>query len=582
MYSAKIIRLTYKSMEDLEPLCTTEQASFCTELMRRLNIQRAQNYLCDITLVAKEGKEFKAHMNVLSAASPFFAKLLQSGMKEKETGIIRLDEISDSTMEDVLEFIYTGSVDVNEDNVDDLVIATDYLLLVNLKTVSLRFLEQQLSTANCISTFYFAEKYHCEELVTNSRKFVYDNFVSVAELDEFLNLEAEEVSKWISSDDICVAAEEDVFNVILKWVEQNKGERKANFEELFRHVRLVSMMHDHLLDVARNELVRDNPSCVRKVLDALEIMSSASENTFLQSPRKRVETHVIVARGGKYTFCHLPEKGQWKRMADGLSATKGLYTKMIKFRDQLYAFPGISSAERCDPLFNSWGGLDVALSYLMDHVVVVGGQIFSLEINVDENKTTVNRFDSNLSTWKTVLSRGGCRMGSCVVGADDCMYVFGGRSSGGPVCVATGTAERFNTVETNWETIADMQQPRRGAFGVATQGRVFVAGGILKQGEVLDSCEVYNVSTDEWYFIANLTKPRYVGSMVCVNGTLYVLGGSGTQSYEFSVESYDSTANRWTQKTAMPVDRFPDARAWSYKGCAMNLSKGMLAKLPEI
>ena len=48
-------------MEDYEPISEAEQASFCVELMKRLNMQRGQDYLCDITLVAKEGKEFKAH-----------------------------------------------------------------------------------------------------------------------------------------------------------------------------------------------------------------------------------------------------------------------------------------------------------------------------------------------------------------------------------------------------------------------------------------------------------------------------------------------------------------------------------------
>jgi len=57
-------------MEELDPVRESEQASFCVELMKRLNMQREKDYLCDITLVAKGGKEFKAHRNVLSAASP--------------------------------------------------------------------------------------------------------------------------------------------------------------------------------------------------------------------------------------------------------------------------------------------------------------------------------------------------------------------------------------------------------------------------------------------------------------------------------------------------------------------------------
>jgi len=79
-------------------------------------------------------------------------------------------------------------------------------------------------------------------VITNSRKFIHENFVSVsvAEMDEFLNLEAKEVERWISSNEISVSVEADVFKIVFKWIEQNKSERKASFEQLFRHVRLTS------------------------------------------------------------------------------------------------------------------------------------------------------------------------------------------------------------------------------------------------------------------------------------------------------------------------------------------------------
>ena len=120
-------------------------------------MQRRQDYLCDITLVAKEGNEFKAHRNVLSAVSPFFVKLFQIEMKETKEGSIRFEEISTSILEGVLEFIYTGHVEIHdEQSAKDLIIAADYLLLVCLKIFARRFLEQLLTNSNCISTFYFA------------------------------------------------------------------------------------------------------------------------------------------------------------------------------------------------------------------------------------------------------------------------------------------------------------------------------------------------------------------------------------------------------------------------------------------
>ena len=105
-------KTSFLSMEDLEPISEVQQNLFCVEFMKRLNMQRRQDYLCDITLVAKKGREFKAHRNVLSAVSPFFVKLFQSEMKEKEEGIIRFQEISASILEDVLEFVYTGHVEM--------------------------------------------------------------------------------------------------------------------------------------------------------------------------------------------------------------------------------------------------------------------------------------------------------------------------------------------------------------------------------------------------------------------------------------------------------------------------------------
>ena len=40
-------------MEDLQPISNAEQADFCVELAKRLNMLRRQDHLCDVTLVTK-------------------------------------------------------------------------------------------------------------------------------------------------------------------------------------------------------------------------------------------------------------------------------------------------------------------------------------------------------------------------------------------------------------------------------------------------------------------------------------------------------------------------------------------------
>ena len=126
----------------------------------------------DVVLLVKDGREFRAHRRVLSEASPFFEKLLNSDMKESQEGVVRLEMFTDSIMAATLQFIYTGDVQIlAQDNARDLIVAADYFFLDKLKLLAGGVLVQTLNTSNCISTYYFAVRYQCEALLSNTRKF---------------------------------------------------------------------------------------------------------------------------------------------------------------------------------------------------------------------------------------------------------------------------------------------------------------------------------------------------------------------------------------------------------------------------
>ena len=66
-----------------------------------------------VTLVVKGGKEFKAQRHILSDASPFFEKLLNSDMKVSCEGVLTvvwLEMLTEVGMSDILDFIYTATV----------------------------------------------------------------------------------------------------------------------------------------------------------------------------------------------------------------------------------------------------------------------------------------------------------------------------------------------------------------------------------------------------------------------------------------------------------------------------------------
>ena len=315
----------------------------------------------DINLLVKDGKEFQAHRNVLSQASPFFEKLLNADMKENNEGVIRLEWISESQMEDILQFIYTGSVQIStQEDAENIIAAANYLLLSNLKGIAGKFFEQHTTIENCISIYYsVAEQYSCEDLIASTRKFINAKLGTVAAYDDFLNLTSHEVEKWISGDEIEIDAEENVFDIIVRWINHDKSERSGKFGELFRHVRLTTISREFLLsDVLTNDLVRENEDSFAIVTGALNWIDRLGDCYAPRphSPRKALtKSAIVITCTDIYEVVHpclyLPATDEWYR----LPAPEGNPGKIVSYRGKLFSVPENISRSQCyDPDFNRW------------------------------------------------------------------------------------------------------------------------------------------------------------------------------------------------------------------------------------
>lgn len=78
-------------------------------LLQRLHQQREMDFLCDITIMVKD-VEFRAHRNILAAFSEYF-----SAQAEKGEEVTNLDpeKVSRYSLEKLLEFIYTGQMNLS-------------------------------------------------------------------------------------------------------------------------------------------------------------------------------------------------------------------------------------------------------------------------------------------------------------------------------------------------------------------------------------------------------------------------------------------------------------------------------------
>ena len=586
------------NMEALsKPMISVNPSDCRQELVGRLDILRENQSFCDVKVVVKD-KELTAHKAVLAAASPFFLLVLTSGMRESKEHLIRieLEEATASVMEDVLQFVYTGNVSVTKENAYNLMATADYLLLPGLKTMVGKYLIQMLTTENCVYHYYLADKYQCIHLKEKAREMINSDFSAVVETDDFLSLGIMQVMEWVSSDDITVIAEEEVFKGIVKWVSHNRSEREVEFPGLLHQVRLVSISHNFLLNkLVKEDLVSTNSACLNFVLDCMRLMSSATDVQVVQQPRKCLELcmNAIFVCGGSRALCCLPEQNKWYKLPNSPFQHMQHVSNPSQCRSKIYI--SIHDLDVLDaphlmafyiPTTNSWGSFQVK-SFPFDKTAVLKEYLYATAEEWDRFEiyryNPENGYCNDLKKPPTNL------YDSCVVTDEKYIYLVGGKSE---YFRSTSLSTTYrcdpSADDHEWEEVAPINQARYNAFGAAMNGKVYIAGGCQRhmREEALNTCEVYNPLTNEWQLMPSLKVPRMSASMVCHEGRLYVLGGVGIRSRVLSVETFDSEQNKWRESSVIPVHCFEtseeEKQTNKFRACSARLSKEVIAKLEPL
>ena len=558
------------------PMQESDMQQFCVEMMKRLDLQRRNEQFCDVVLEVGSGDDqarFKAHRIVLCAGSPFFYNALNSDMKEKREGVIRLENTSKAVMEELIDYLYTGHVDVTQHNAFDLLEMADFFVIPSLKDVSSKFIARTLSSYSCLRAYYSALKYHCTELHKEARNFICTHFMSLVELEDFLNLSLEELEEWISSDELIVKGEEDVFQAIVKWLEGKECRERERFFELFRHVRLVYMSRNYVFkEVVPHPLVKNDETCTAFVLEAMKDVSSGSEECyFAQPPRnclKSAEDCLVFTDETCTICCYLPTENRWYKLTD---QPENLYLhSMCASYGNLY----INNADeqtidRYDPVTNSWapvirslsGGQvpfrSVALVNFQGFLYVIGG------IKGNEHVNSVYRYSPDINVWQEDAPMSFSRSSLSAVADKETMYAIGGRTKDQLLDVV----ERFDPKTNSWCKVASILEKKRYCHAIILRAKVFLFGGFTSSVHTLVSSgniEMYDPISNIWTAIQSTCTSAPVRCFGALNfkGAVLVAGSWNQESsINLLLRVYDVDKNEWKTCAHFPRIIYPHAMA---------------------
>ncbi|XP_033642334.1 kelch-like protein 17 [Asterias rubens] len=533
-----------------------------------MNRMRQQATLCDIILKVGD-KVISAHKLVLASCSAYFHAMFTSNMTESRQTEVCLHDIQASAVEQLVQFAYTAEINIGEKNVQALLPAASVLQLHSVRDACCKFLLGQLDPSNCLGIRRFADMHGCYDLEQSSLLYSLQNFNHVVNTEEYLHLPVDEVAQLISSEQLNITSEEDVFNAVVMWVRTDLQPRLKYVDKLMELVRLPLLTRDFLVNNVETEpIIRGSPECKDFLIEALKYHLLPEQRASMQTPRTK-ERHnsacvpMLFSIGGGSLFaihseceCYDPRSDTWHALAP--MSTRRARLGVATISRLVYAVGGydgtvdLALVESYNPQTNAWKEVTpMGTKRSSLGVVVLNGLLYAVGgYDGASCLNSMERYDPLTNTWTSVAAMSVRRRYVKVTVMDGCLYAIGGYDGS----CHLSSVERYDPQTNIWVQMPHMISRRSSTGAAVVEGALYVVGG-NDGAACLSSAERFNPDINLWEPVPSMSVRRSTHDAVAMDNQLYVVGGNDGSSSLNSVERYDPKTHHWNNISTMVTRR---------------------------
>ncbi|XP_059802864.1 calicin-like [Hypanus sabinus] len=392
-----------------------------TFILQALNTQRQNKECCDV-VINVGSHSFSAHQNILTAVSPYVKDLICScniQPSDELSVTIDIDYMSPVSVEQLLDYFYTGKIIIADKNVEDLLKGAKYFMINRLKFHCVEYLELVLDKQNYMYTLMLAETYDLPELVATVYSYMKDEFFHLSETKEFVECPYHILLRLVKDENLHTTNEDQVLSTVLRWTNHSLENRMDNFQKLFSSIYLNGVT-DQLLSKVSNEeaLVKNNTTCVCAIVDVLSHRKQENTDSILQFQRKGALVDVVLVLGGQSSdggfrnaiYAYIVDENKWIKVAHMPYRAAALGA--VCTRNYLYVTGGtneqnasLKSAWRYNLDKSIWNKLpDLPLGLVFHSMIACNGLVYTVGGSIAPRKyiPTIYRYDEKKEKWTTV------------------------------------------------------------------------------------------------------------------------------------------------------------------------------------
>ena len=448
--------------------------------------------------------------------------MLRVYMKEKKDDVVDLGGVTAASLEKIINFIYSGSMQLSSTTLIDILNTANHLQIPTVLNLCSDYIISEINFSNAEELIQIADIYALNKVIDHFNKKLLQQFDSFAPTPLFLSTPFETLKLYLEDNRLKTSTEYNLINYIAEWLKKDNKRLQYTSE-------LMSCVRTGL--IAKASLQQGHPllTLIPGLKSFFDIGLKFHEELLTHHPKSLISNQV---RSDTKSLVLVFQNSTPRPFE--IVAYEEASSKYYRLSGDSYASRDCRVAEVENFLY-------------IFRVVDSGG---------GANINSLVRFDPRHLSLVVLNPCKHVRIDSVILASNSKIYCFGGlidlpQENSGITIIKS--VDVYDVYSNSWSDLASLPEAIYGHAGCVFEGKIYLSGGVTpsSNNQAVSNMVEYDIQNNTYAIKCSMTYSRRLHEMEALNGHIFVLGGIGSHTFDqqrntIAIEKYSIANDEWT------------------------------------